>query len=346
MHGTMHGRLLLLVIVPALLAIVALGATQSRAPTAEAAISAPTNLQVSSIGPGAVRFDWTAGSENVWYCVNTAQSLADLAAGGPSWRNHGCWTTESRLDVSGLGCGVTYFWNVYAWNPSTNATSASVSFQTPSCPSAITPPTGLNATNPAAGVVRFDWDAGQGNVWFCVNTAESFADLATGGPTWRNDGCWSTSSQLDVSTLPCGRSIFWNVYAWNEVSNATSDAAAAQTSSCSSVFSPPDDLEASNITANSAHLTWNAGAGNIWFCVNSAESEADLASGGPTWRNNGCWSTRDSLDLTGLGACKTYYWNVFAWNETRNGTSATATFTTTGCPTPTPTPTPTSTPVA
>ena len=345
----MQRRLILFVIAPALLAIAAFGAMQSRTPTAEAAISGPTGLQVFSIGPGAVRFDWNPGRENIWYCVNTAESFADLATGGPTWRNHGCWTTNTQMDVGGLRCGATYFWNVYAWNMTSNATSNFASFQTPPCPTAITPPTGLNATNPAAGVVRFDWDAGDNNIWYCVNTAETFADLATGGPTWRNHGCWNTNSRLDLSTLPCGRTIFWNVFAWNLVTNATSYAATAQTSPCSSIFTPPDDLAASNIDDDSAHLTWDAGLNNIWFCVNTAESEADLASGGPTWRNHGCWSTRESLDLTGLDDCTTYYWNVFAWNETKNGTSETASFTTAGCPqvtpTPTQTPAPTSTPV-
>jgi hypothetical protein len=320
--------------------LAAFGTMQAHPRTAEAAISSPTGLRASSIGPGVVRFAWNPGTENIWYCVNVANSFGDLATGGPTWRNYGCWTTSSAIDVSGLGCDTTYYWNVYTWNTTSSTTSSSANFQTDSCSSQISPPTGLNASVLSSGAIRFDWNAGSNNVWYCVNTATSFADLATGGPSWRNFGCWTTATQIDVGGLPCGATIFWNVYTWNQVTSATSTAATVQSVDCSTIFTPPDDLEATNITDHSARLTWDGGLNNVWFCVNTAESEADLANGGPTWDNHGCWSTTESLNLTGLDDCTTYYWNVFSWNTITNGTSETASFTTTGsCPTPTPSPT-------
>ena len=92
----MERRIALLVIAPLLLALVALGAMQTQTRSAEAAISAPSGLNASPVGAGVVRFDWNAGNENIWYCVNAAYSFADLATGGPTWRNYGCWTTEHR----------------------------------------------------------------------------------------------------------------------------------------------------------------------------------------------------------------------------------------------------------
>ena len=339
----MERRIALLVIAPLLLALVALGAMQTQTRSAEAAISAPSGLSASPVGAGVVRFDWNAGNENIWYCVNAAYSFADLATGGPTWRNYGCWTTNTVIDVAGLACGATVYWNVYAWNTTTAATSQSSTVQTPACSTQISAPTGLNATKPSTGVIRFDWNPGENNIWYCVNTAESFADLATGGSTWRNHGCWTTQSRLDVATLPCDRTIFWNVFAWNTVTGATSESSTTVTDSCSSVFSPPDDLTASNITRTSARLTWDAGLNNVWFCVNKAESTEDLASGLNTWRNHGCWSTSESLNLTGLTCGTTYYWNVFSWNNVTNGTSATANFTTSACTDATATPSPTAT---
>jgi hypothetical protein len=329
---------------PVLLALVALGAMQAQPRTAEAAISAPSGLSASSIGPGVVRFDWNAGNENIWYCVNYAYSFADLATGGPTWRNAGCWTTNTVLDVGGIACGTTVYWNVYAWNTTTATTSQSAAVQTSACSSLIGPPTGLNATKPSPGVIRFDWNPGDNNIWYCLNAATSFADLATGGPSWHNYGCWTTTSQLTVSNLPCDSTIYWNVYAWNTVTGVTSEAATVQTDACSTVFSPPDDLEASNITKTSVRLTWDAGLNNVWFCVNKAESEEDLASGLDTWKNHGCWSTTESLNLSGLECETTYYWNVFAWNTVTNGTSQTASFTTSPCSNATATPVPTNTP--
>ena len=118
----MERRLALLVIAPILLALVALGAMQTQPRTAEAAISAPSGLNASSVSPGVIRFDWNAGNENIWYCVNFAYSFADLATGGPTWRNAGCWTTSTALDVAGIACATTVYWNVYAWNTTTSAT--------------------------------------------------------------------------------------------------------------------------------------------------------------------------------------------------------------------------------
>ena len=339
----MQKRFTLLTIAPVLLALVALGAMQTQPKTAEAAISAPSGLSASSVGPGVIRFDWNAGNENIWFCVNTAYSFADLATGGPSWTNHGCWTTNTVLDVAGLACGTAIYWNVYAWNTTTAATSQSAAFQSPACSSLISAPTGLNTSKPSPGVVRFDWDPCQNNIWYCLNTAPSFAALATGGAGWQNHGCWTTQSRIDISTLPCDTTIYWNVFTWNYVTSATSDVATVQTDSCSSVFTPPDDLEASNIMRTSARLTWDAGLNNIWFCVNMAQSEADLGSGLNTWKNFGCWSTTESLNVTGLTCGTTYYWNVFAWNNVTNGTSQTANFTTADCANPTATPAPTAT---
>jgi hypothetical protein len=340
----MEKRLILLAVAPVLLAIVAFGAMQAQPRTAEAAISAPSGLNASAPSPGVIRFDWNAGNENIWYCVNYAYSFADLATGGPTWRNAGCWTTNTVLDVGGIACGTTVYWNVYAWNTTTSATSQSAAFQSPGCSSLISPPTDLSTSKPSPGTIRFDWDPGQNNIWYCLNVASSFADLATGGPSWFNAGCWTTSSQITLSNLPCDRTLYWNVFTWNNVTSATSDVATVQTDSCSSVFSPPDDLEASNITRTSVRLTWDAGLGNIWFCVNMAESEADLGSGLNTWKNFGCWSTTESLNVSGLDCETTYYWNVFAWNNVTNGTSATANFTTSPCSNPAPTPTPTTAP--
>lgn len=212
--------------------LAAAGGGRQGSAEAAAAITPPTNLLAVQNGPTGVRFVWNRGEENIWFCVNTAESLFDLVVGGPTWQNHGCWTTQQGLDVFGLKCGTTYYWNVYAWNFTANATSSFSVIQTGDCSALIAPPTNLRAEALASGRVLLEWDPGAGNIWFCVNTARSFRDLAEGGATWRNHGCWSTSPLIVLSGLRCGTEYHWNVFAWNYWTNATSASSKFTTAAC------------------------------------------------------------------------------------------------------------------
>lgn len=198
------------------------------------AMTKPTNLSAQVRSDGSVRFDWTPGVNNTWYCVDTALSLQDLYNVRNSWRNHGCWTTNSELTVSGLSCGSVYYWLVYSWNGVTNVKSDATLVQTRSCASTISPPTNLQATRLNDGGVLFDWKPGNGNIWFCLDTALSEDDLLDVDGSWRNHGCWNTNSELVVYNLDCSQTYYWLVYAWNTVANTKSAVASTQTQACKS----------------------------------------------------------------------------------------------------------------
>ncbi len=103
-----------------------------------------TGLIAYNASTTSVNFTWQPGMNNIWYCVNVARNYNDVY-GGPTWRNFGCWQTGTALQVTGLTCGTTYYWNVYTWNYTTNAQSAISSFTTLPCAPAITPATNLNS---------------------------------------------------------------------------------------------------------------------------------------------------------------------------------------------------------
>ena len=195
-------------------------------------ITAPTNLRAIPISNGTVQFSWTPGDNNTWYCLDTAYSLSDLYNLSNSWRNHGCWTTSSQLTVNGLDCGQVYYWLVYAWNPTSNIKSDAAVVQTSSCQSTISAPTGLNATQQGNDTALFDWSPGTGNIWYCVDTALSRSDLLNLANSWRNHGCWTTDSQLQVSDLKCDTTYYWLVYAWNYNANVKSNVATFHTEDC------------------------------------------------------------------------------------------------------------------
>ncbi len=67
-----------------------------------AGITPPTNLQAAANSQSTIRFQWNAGQNNAVFCLNTATSLIDLQFGGPSWRNHGCGTTSTALQLNGV----------------------------------------------------------------------------------------------------------------------------------------------------------------------------------------------------------------------------------------------------
>jgi hypothetical protein len=209
------------------------------------AITKPTGLTAVALSGSSLRVDWNPGNNNIWYCVDTARTLNDLLTVSNTWRNHGCWTTNSILDVTGLQCGTAYYVLVYAWNQTSNVKSDPIVAQTASCQSTISAPGGLSATVLNNGNVFFDWSAGQGNIWYCVDTAKSQSDLLNLSNTWRNHGCWNTNTELVVAGLECGETYYWLVYAWNNSANVKSNVSSVQTQACAATLqqAPIVDVE-------------------------------------------------------------------------------------------------------
>ncbi len=97
------------------------------------AISAPTGLAVVFATRSTARLDWDAGTDNRWFCIDTAKSRAELLNFGGNWHNHACWSTSTQITIGGLACETTYYWRVFVWNPITRIHSDVSTFRTASC---------------------------------------------------------------------------------------------------------------------------------------------------------------------------------------------------------------------
>jgi hypothetical protein len=198
-------------------------------------ITPPHHLRATALNDGRVRFDWTPGQNNIWYCLDTATDLQALYGGYGSWSNHGCWNTQNTLTVSNLACGTTYYWLLYTWNFTDHVKSAPALVRTVACAAPqITAPTNLNTTLTNDGGVLFDWVPGQNNVWFCVDTAKNVADLYNLDGTWSNHGCGTTQSEFTVYNLDCSEDYVWLVFAANATTWAKSAPATVHTQACKS----------------------------------------------------------------------------------------------------------------
>jgi hypothetical protein len=209
---------------------------QFTASCAVTAFTAPRSLQAMSTGSGQVRFAWSAGENNKWFCVDTARNVADLMGLKGTWRNY-CRTDANSLTVNNLSCGANYVWAVYAWNGNLNAKSAPSTLQTAPC--VIGQPTDLKFKQIGKDSVRLSWTAGQNNRWFCVDVAESAADLKSFGGTWENFGCWRTATTLDLVEVECGKLYYFNVYAWNQSTNTRSANSTFELTECKAKLPAP-----------------------------------------------------------------------------------------------------------
>jgi hypothetical protein len=236
--------------------------------------SPPSNLQAAAISATAARFQWVPGRENRYFCLDFARSAADLLNRQNSWRNSGCGTTGNSHVVTNLACSTTYYTRV--WTPAGGGLYSPLrTVTTQSCASAISPPTNLAVVFETKTTARLDWEPGKDNRWFCVDTARSQADLTGLKGSWRNHGCWTTSSQLTVTGLSCESMYYWRVYAWNSITNAHSAVSTFRTDDCDSdlVKAPIEDVDVDKVGAD-YHVSIVVGKENVCQSFASYEAEA------------------------------------------------------------------------
>ncbi len=308
--------------------------------SAQTTFSAPTNPRTFNLGPGVVRFQWDRGDDNVWFCVDTAFTASDLVNLTGSWHNWGCGTTGTTIDAFGIRCDTPHYWRVYARGVFASGYSTIATFVSGGC--GFSPPSDIQATPLAPEIMRFSWDRGGDNQFFCVDTAFTLEDLVGLSGSWHNWGCGTTGTAIDAWGIRCGTEHFWRVWARGTVSSGYSPTGTFTSPACP--FSPPTNLLSEALSPSSILFAWSPGINNIFFCVDTAKSLSDLTSVTGTFANHGCGTTDTFLIVTGLECGTTYYWRVWAQGWWIAGASAAAQATTKACATPTPTATPTSTP--
>jgi hypothetical protein len=230
-----------------------------------------------------------------------------------SWRNWGCGTTANTLTVTSLACGATYYWRVWAAGLSGSGYSDYAPFTTDACPVSFTPPFNPHVESTGEHTAALDWIPGQNNHFFWADIALSRSDLLNRVGSWRNFSCGTTRSDAEVFGLDCNTTYYWRVWAVGDSTVGYSDVDTFKTQNCPVVFTAPYDLRATP-SVNTAQLSWKAGRGNVWYCVDLAQSHADLVNLTGTWQNFACGSMATSLSIPDkpLHCNTTYYWRVYA----------------------------------
>lgn len=273
-----------------------------------------------------VRVSWNRGAGNLFFCLDTALTQSDLLNFAGSWRNWGCGTTGTSLDLTSLACGQTYFIRVWAAGHGVSGHSEIRSFVSQPC--AFSPPSNPHATPLSETSARFQWTRGANNHFFCLDLATSQSDLVNLIGSWRNAGCGTTATQLDVSGLQCGTTYHWRVWAAGPGTSGYTPIATVTTLPCA--FQPPHNLQSSNIDDDSATLSWSPGTPAIWYCADLAESQSHLVNFGSTWFNQ-CSGSATTVAVANLDCDTTYFWRVFAYAGNQSGYSQIRSFKTDAC---------------
>jgi hypothetical protein len=196
--------------------------------TAPCDFSPPDDPTSKVLGPNTVQFSWDRGSNNSFFCVDTADTEYDLTHLTDTWANHGCRVTGTTFTANDIACGKKQYWRVWAAGTGATGYSSIATFITPACTN-FTPPTDLTSTI-AGGKVRFEWDAGRDNLWFCVDTAKTQDDLNHLTGSWQNWGCGTTKDFVEVPLidpgesggLVCPQKYYWRVFARGTSTSGTS----------------------------------------------------------------------------------------------------------------------------
>ncbi len=271
-----------------------------------------------------VTFYWNpSGLGQQWMDVSGSPVFNGYANFGPLASN------TNAFNWAGLLPNTTYYSRISTW-AGFWLTSDTIAFTTGPCGGSFTPPSNPTTSILGPGSVLFQWNAGTGNQFYCVDTAYNLSDLTSFSGSWHNWGCGSTATALQVNTIDCGTSHVWRVYAWGPGGSGYSPYATFQTSGCQ--FTPPSNLRNYSVAPTSAGFRWDRGVNNNWYCVDIAKTQSDLTSLSGTWMNFGCGTTGTQASTNGLDCGTNYYWRVWAAGPGTSGYSSVDTMKTGDCP--------------
>ena len=267
--------------------------------------SLPANGATSQLLNPTLSWGASSGATYYEYCYDTTN---DNDCTG--WTNNGIAT---RVGISGLSIGTTYYWQVRAVNclGTTYANGSSTTFW--SFTTGV-PPAAFNKTLPANGATSqplnptLSWGASSGatSYEYCYDITN---DNACSG--WTNNG---TATSVGLSGLFASTTYYWHVRAVN--SFGTTDANGSSTAFWSFTTGIPPAAFNRSLPANGATsqplnptLSWEASsdASSYEYCYDTTNNTT--CSG---WTDNG---TATSVVLSGLSIGTTYYWHVRAVNS-------------------------------
>ncbi len=320
-----HSRGIGALLAVAMVALLALGgvSTAQAAPAGAATNLTAGNQLCSSAGVVQVTIYWTpSGQGDQWLDVSLLSNFAGFGNQGPYASN----VNGTTWNLSG---STTYYARVTTFTPQGPRTSDTLQFQTINC-GAFSPPSNVNAAV-HDDFVRISWTPGNGNLWFCVDTAFSQSDLTNITGSWHNWGCGTTGNTLDLDNLACGKTHYFRVWAAGSATpfDGYSEVGSFTSQDCN--FSPPTNPSASVASNGNVHFDWDGGTNNDFYCIDLALSQDDLTNTSGTWSNAACGTTTSSATVPGLVCGERYYFRIWATGGGTSGYSPVATVNVPSC---------------
>ena len=246
----------------------------------------PTGLAASNVTANSFTLNWNASSGATSYDVQVRPQ-------GGTWSTYNVSTTS--FNATGLNGATTYEAQVRAKNSAGNS-----SYTSPISVTTLTPvpatPTGLATSNITTNSATLSWSASTYATSYDVQ-------IRPQGGTWSTYNVTSTS--YNASGLAASTTYEWQVRAKNSSGNSNYSSV-VNFSTQANIPATPSGLTSSNITPNSATLSWNASIGATSYDVQVRQQ-------------GGSWSTYNvtttSYNASGLLASTTYEWQVRAKNS-------------------------------
>ncbi|MDQ6755868.1 MAG: fibronectin type III domain-containing protein [Bacteroidota bacterium] len=244
------------------------------------------NVSGTNLYPG-IRYTGRKQCDGINMMTYAENSLADGTAANKNSR-YG--------DYNQLVCdpdGKT-FWFTGMYNTSGNWSTKISSFTLDTCVVSCGDPGGLMASNITSTTATVNWNGVGGAVSYDVdyklNTSTAWTSLAVG----------ITYLSVNLSGLNAN-----TIYDWRVRSKCSSGYGNYITSQFTTVAcAAPTALKSSNITANSANVSWTSVAGASSYSVDYKNSTST------NWISAASSTGSTSVNLTGLSASTTYNWRV------------------------------------
>ncbi len=269
--------------------------------------NAPANLNSSNVTSSTASLTWAAVSGASSYIVEYKITSAS------NWTV--ATTNTNSVNLTGLTGGAQYNWRVQTvCGGSTSQYSITSSFRTSSGGGSCGTVSGLNSSNITSSAATLSWSPVSGAVSYNVEYKLSSAS------TWTLVNVTGTNTNL--TSLASNSTYNVRIQAvCNSGSGAFGTVLNFTTLNSSSTCNTPTGISVSNISANSATVSWVAVTGAISYNV-----EYKLASSG-TWSQSNVSVT--SINLSSLLSNSTYNVRIqTVCNSSNSAFSATSNFTT------------------
>ena len=268
----------------------------------------PSGLNTTNITGSSATVSWSPESGAVSYNVYYNESPYGLTS---AWQNAAIGTTLTSVNLSGLNQATKYYYRIRANCSSATSSDRQSEFTTLKV---CEQPTGLMTTMVTSVSATFNWAPLPGATSYHIE----YEHFSTWTPV--NEVITSTSYTL-------GGLIPGSYYRWRVRANCPLGSSHYQYSGLFytyySLCEGPTGLTTTNITNNSATLTWTAITNASNYYVDYKQSTST------TWITLPIWTTSLSYALSGLSASTEYNWRVLA---NCSGNYAQASFTTASLP--------------